>query len=164
MYVLKYLNYPRISPPDLSFGKITFWGLVGWEWVKVGLIPPHLRCYPPSHPLHPAHPPDMPLWGYLRLLEFYHEFKVLFSIPNKQSYQLTVLLNSAYFWSMLVAFKFKVFFVLFIIMFMLLQSSKESNNNFSGVVNKQHEASGSVRNLQEVSGSLRKHQEGTTSK
>ena len=50
-------------------GKITFWGLVGWHWDKVGLIPPHIRCYPPSHPLRPAHPPavlfDIPIQGYL---------------------------------------------------------------------------------------------------
>ena len=50
-------------------GKIVFLGLVGWKWDKVGLIPPHLRCYPPSHPLRPTHPPaalfDITLKGYL---------------------------------------------------------------------------------------------------
>ena len=51
------LLYKLIGSLLWNFSQIAFWGLMGKEWHKVGLIPPHLRCYSPLHPHHHAHPP-----------------------------------------------------------------------------------------------------------
>ena len=45
---------------------------MGWIWDKVGLIPPHLWCCPPSHTHRPTHHPaadfDIILWEYRSII------------------------------------------------------------------------------------------------
>ena len=53
------------------------------------------------------------------IVEFFHELTVPFRIPNKRSYQLTVLFNSAYFSMWLRLSELQYFVGLFIILLML---------------------------------------------
>ena len=94
-------------------------------------------------------------------VEFYQKLPLIFSIPKKQSYQLTVLFNSAWFSACLwLACGLSQYFVcLFISIFVLRQSCKERNKNISGGVNNQHEAIGSILKHQEVFESFRRFQE-----
>ena len=99
------------------------------------------------------------------LLEFYQEITVLFSTPNKQSYELTVLINSAYFSICLWLSVSQYFVCLFIIILMSCQSCTESNikpvrrsQQATGRNKKHTKSSGSVQKLLKVSRISRKAQ------